>query len=358
LLSFSDSWIGLFQNGNIYENNINTSISRIDRLASRQDEIYYALDRSTATIYRFTVSPFTIDWTLQVQVPSTLAQRSGEILVRESDEALIYYDDEQVFLIGDMGTEGTIINKKKIGDGTGLYVEATGELNPDYTFLRWRQALGEEILWSSSSSSSSSLSSVSDPSSSSSSFGLTSSSSSSSIGYSSSSSSLGESSSSSSGGKSSSSSSSLDSSSSSSNLSSSSSSSSLDSSSSSSSFGFSSESSASEYNSWECVAGANCVHFDNWVLNGTNDTNTDNGTLYAYTYRASPWTTRAIWIYKSSSHPTSAPFADPDLVASTSWTGAPSTSLIISQNGSGISGSVDILSTFYTNESLTLFGSV
>ena len=168
-VSFSDEYIGLFQAGVLNDTYITSTISNIDRLASRRDGVFYALKRSIATIYRFTVAPFSIDWTLQIQVPLTAAQENGEIIVRESDDALIYYDDEQIFLIGDLGTSGSLANKINIGDGSGIFVEAASEFKSDYTFLRWRQVVGEEIAWSSSSSSSSSNSSSSSSSSNSSS---------------------------------------------------------------------------------------------------------------------------------------------------------------------------------------------
>jgi hypothetical protein len=152
LTVFGDNFIGLFQNGTFNPYYINTVTLRMDRLASRRDVVHYALNRNSSIIYRFQLNPFIINW--QLGIDST-SPSSGEIIVRESDDALIFYDNEQILLIGDLGTEGVIVNGMEIGNGAGLFVEATDEFNPDYTFLRWRQASGEKILWSSSSSSSS-----------------------------------------------------------------------------------------------------------------------------------------------------------------------------------------------------------
>lgn len=203
-VAFSNNYIGLFENGILNATYADTLVTSVDRLVKRSDNIYYALDRSSATIYRFSsFSPLVKQWEFQVYNPLEDYQGQGEIFVRESDDALIYYDCKDVYLIGDMQTEGTVIYHRYIGGDNCLFVESTGEFNPECTFLRWRQVTGESLEWSSSSSSSSSFSSISSLSTSSSS-----SESSSSQSYSSSSSSSQDSSSSSSVGESSSSSSS------------------------------------------------------------------------------------------------------------------------------------------------------
>lgn len=194
LVAFSNNFIGLYQNGVLNETYINSTIPTIDRLVNRQDGVYYGLDRSSATIYRFTINPFTIDWHYNVLNVTSEYQRKGEIIVRESDDTLIYYDMQKIFVIADIGSSATIVNYIPIGDSNSLFVNINGQHSAEYTSLRWRQVSGDELEQSSSSSSSSSSSegySSSSSSSSSSSFGYSSSSSSSSssIGFSSSSSS-------------------------------------------------------------------------------------------------------------------------------------------------------------------------
>ena len=235
LVSFSTSWLGRLLNGTLNEGFVNTTINSIDQVISSSEGLFYALDRKLGILYKFSLYPFTIQWQLSVN-----PNLNGEILIRESDNAVIYYDNQYLSVILDANTYAEVIDRMEIENNS--MVTISPEHKPEYSFLRWRQVTGSNIEQSSSSSSYSSSSSSLSSLSSSSSSSISSSSSSYIVNWSSSSSSSSVSSSSSS---SSSSFSSSSSSSSSSESSSSSSSSSVSSSSSSSSLSSESSSSSS-----------------------------------------------------------------------------------------------------------------
>lgn len=159
-----DTWVAITHGANKFISIANSSdlpvgilggrIGKLDTIYSRRNGSFYGLDRKNTIIYKFSIDPFSIIWSFQVQGPKNSSQINGSLLVRESDETILYYDDEQIFLIGDLDDEAVLINRRKIGSGNGNLIELSSQSNPSSTFLRWRVVEGEELIWSSSTSSS------------------------------------------------------------------------------------------------------------------------------------------------------------------------------------------------------------
>ena len=138
LVCYGDNYLGLFDNGILNETYINTGLTYISRIASRRDGIIYALDSNISTLYRIAIDPFNIDWSLNL---SNL-NNDSDILVKESDNCIIVYDNESLFYVGDMDTSGIVINNKNIDNE---FTVSYGEFNPSYSFMRWRQVDGNEL---------------------------------------------------------------------------------------------------------------------------------------------------------------------------------------------------------------------
>ena len=85
------------------------------------------------------------------------------LIYRESNKTVILSNNDMVWVIRDDTSNGVILTKMLIpGDGVSKTI-SSGEFNPEFTYLRYRQVSGRELEQSSSSSSLSSESSSSSP---------------------------------------------------------------------------------------------------------------------------------------------------------------------------------------------------
>jgi len=149
LVCYGDNYLGLFENGILNDIYIDTGLAYISKIASRRDGVVYALDNNISTVYRISIDPFNIDWSLNVND----LNGDGDILVKESDNCIVIYDNESIFYVGDMETSGIVINNENINNE---FTVSYGEFNASHSFMRWRQVYGDVLDRSSSSSSSSS----------------------------------------------------------------------------------------------------------------------------------------------------------------------------------------------------------
>jgi len=92
---------------------------------------------------------------------------SGNIMLRESDSTIIYYDDNNICLIRDDGDTGIILNNLSIEGQGELKIEISGEYNATHAYIRPTMIAAASLMVSSSSSSTHSQSSSSSSSSSS-----------------------------------------------------------------------------------------------------------------------------------------------------------------------------------------------
>lgn len=272
LATHGDNWITQFDGSTVNSAYVDASPYEFCEITKGKENEYFAIDKSTSKLVKFELDfdfpGFSMLWEISLQ---DFNFANTGILYRGSNRTVVLNDNEMVYVIRDDQTSGHIISKSFIPGEGATIVSASGEFNPEFTYLRYRQVSGDD-LEQTSSSSLSSLSTDSSESSTSSSSSSLGTSSSSSIGTSSSSSSFGTSSSSSRG--TSSSSSSFGTSSSSSLITSSSSS--LKTSSSSSSNG---TSSSSSYGENELV---NYVQFgwENLIVTPDYDYNDDYVTVW------------------------------------------------------------------------------
>jgi hypothetical protein len=193
LVTFNNSYIGLFSSGSLNETYINTSRSNVKRLAGGNSD-FYLFDNYLKDLVKFSI-PYSEEWVEEEGVLN-----AEEMMYRESDSSILINSGSHIYSYKDQSKN---LGSVKI-NGDDLIFGISGENTNSAISYRYRPIYGEEALdqssssSSSSSSNSSSSSSSSSSNSSSSSSSNSSSSSSSSDGYSSSSSSSNSSSSSSS----------------------------------------------------------------------------------------------------------------------------------------------------------------
>lgn len=161
-IAFSDTWIGRYAGGVLNENFINTGLSRVTKVVRNTVGEFYIFNSLTNELVKYDGG---IEWTYVL--PDYSLRGRGCICLRESDSTIIYYNNENIHVVRDDLTKGTLLKSLSISTSSdNLRIVIGGEFNPAYTYLRARTVSPPEILQSSSSSSESS-SSVSSSSSSS-----------------------------------------------------------------------------------------------------------------------------------------------------------------------------------------------
>ena len=253
LVVFGDNYIGKYQNGILEEECYDAGISNVNKIEKSTESEYYILNQVTNQLIKLSGitlcdvenSSSSIDISSSssssggsivswiYDLPDYALRYEGDIVLRESDRSIIYYNNTNIHLIRDDLTSAVLINSLALSGSGRISVAISGEFNPIYADIRARTVSAGDLDYSSSSSSSS--------------LEYSSSSSTSSLEYSSSSSS----------------------SNSSSSFSSSSSSSFSSSSSSSFSSSSSSSSSSSLYDCPECILDYSCVTVPNMTTNTT-----------------------------------------------------------------------------------------
>jgi len=102
-------------------------------------------------------------WTYDL--PDYSSRQHGNIILRESDGTVIYWNNQNIYLIRDDDTDATLLNHTVISGGAIMSVVSSGEFNATYSYVRSRTVDGSDLDQTSSSSSVSSSSSSSSSSS-------------------------------------------------------------------------------------------------------------------------------------------------------------------------------------------------
>lgn len=93
-------------------------------------------------------------------LPEFDSRFEGNILLRESDGTVIFWNNETLHVIRDDETQGTLLNSVEIEGIGDIKASISGEFNPIYSYIRARTVSERELDQSSSSSTSSSSSSI------------------------------------------------------------------------------------------------------------------------------------------------------------------------------------------------------
>lgn len=167
LLSFSDNWIGQYSLGVINNEYFDSGISIVDSILINSSLDYYLLNRDLNKIYKYRL--VSVVWTSiwESYLPDYSLRYSGNILMRESDDKVIYYNNENIYMV--RGEDGLVSNGVEIAGDGDLHVSIGNEFLANCCYMRYRTVDGRELDQSSSSSSSSMSSGSSNSSSSSSS---------------------------------------------------------------------------------------------------------------------------------------------------------------------------------------------
>ncbi len=149
LVAFSNNWIGQFSDGVLNETYINTGLSNVDRIVNSTSSKYYILNKTTNQLVRYQSG---VVWTFNL--PDYSLRQDGNIYFRESDEVVIYYNNENIYIIRDDVTYATLMNSLIISSASGdISIVINNEFNPAYSYIRARTVTGKELEQSSSSSS-------------------------------------------------------------------------------------------------------------------------------------------------------------------------------------------------------------
>ena len=157
LVALNDKWIGYFSGGILNENYIDTGLSNVTKIKKNVDSDIYILEQSSNTLYKF-INP-NIIWSFTL--PDFDKRYEGDIIIRESDECIIYSNDDTIYTIRDDGNRATLINELSIGTTGSIRTLINSMSRPEYSCMRIRTLSGQELDVSSSWSSSSSSSSIS-----------------------------------------------------------------------------------------------------------------------------------------------------------------------------------------------------
>ncbi len=164
LVAFSDEYLGQYSGGVLDETYIATGLSSVDKITSDINGNIYILNRTDNQLVKYNAG---VIWTFDL--PDYGLRADGQIILRESDGNIVYYNNTNLHVVRDDTTKGTLLNSLEISSSGNLKALISGEFNVSYSYVRARMVTGRELDQSSSSSFSSSSSSSVDSSSSSSS---------------------------------------------------------------------------------------------------------------------------------------------------------------------------------------------
>lgn len=153
LLAFSDNWVGQYLSGVINNEYLNSGIENVDSILVNSSLKYYLLNRDLNKLYKyeFVSTVWTNIW--EVYLPDYSLRESGNILLREADNKIIYYNNENIYMV--RGEDGLVYNGVEISGDGDLHVSIGNEFLNSYCYMRYRTVDGRELDQSSSSSSSS-----------------------------------------------------------------------------------------------------------------------------------------------------------------------------------------------------------
>ena len=151
LVAFSNPMIGQYSGGVLTENYINSGMTDVRKITGNSAYGYFFFNSLTNELVKYDGG---IIWTYSL--PDFALRYQGDIIFRESDRMVLYYNNSNVHFIRDDLTSATLMNTLAI-DGDGDMIVGLGsQWNPAYCYARYRQVTGTILDQSSSSSSSSS----------------------------------------------------------------------------------------------------------------------------------------------------------------------------------------------------------
>ena len=86
-------------------------------------------------------------------LPEYDSRFEGNIILRESDGTIVYWNNNNIYLIRDDTTHAIIYNSITVPGAGEIKTTISGEFNPAYSYLRTRTVTGSDLNQSSSSSS-------------------------------------------------------------------------------------------------------------------------------------------------------------------------------------------------------------
>ena len=149
LLVDGSTAIGKFDNGayNSSYNSISPYNASAIQVASSGD--YYILDKTNSLLLKYVNDALVWPFALTGNMPTS------NILLRESEGVIIYYDKNNSYTIRDDGASAKLIFSAHIGNGIKADVVGSNHFSSSHVFGRARQVYGDTLPLSSSSSSSS-----------------------------------------------------------------------------------------------------------------------------------------------------------------------------------------------------------
>jgi hypothetical protein len=152
LVAFSNGYIGRYSNGTLDPSYISVPISNIDKIVKNNAGDIYILNRSSNQLSKYNVG---ILWT--IDLPDYALRYDSNILLREADQSIIYYNNASMHLIR---SDAHLLGSLSISGSGNLRVLDSNIDNKSF-YIRARHIDAQDVDQSSSSSLSSSSSSIS-----------------------------------------------------------------------------------------------------------------------------------------------------------------------------------------------------
>ena len=151
-MAFSNGYIGKYQAGALIPNYIFVPITNIDKIVKNNTGDIYILNRSSNQLSKYNVG---VLWT--IDLPDYALRSEGNILLREADQSIIYYNNTNMHLIR---SDAYLLSSLPITGSGNLRVLDSNIDNRSF-YIRARHIDAQDVDQSSSSSFSSSSSSSS-----------------------------------------------------------------------------------------------------------------------------------------------------------------------------------------------------
>lgn len=151
-MAFGNQYIGSFDGGIINSTWIDTGLTGVERFEIATDGNFYLLNRTDNQLVKHSGPGGSVTWTFDL--PDDALASTGEILLRESDSVILYWNNSAtVYAVHDTGSDAELLKSISI-PGTGpLSVVVSGQQNPASAYVRHMQSSGTGLDQSSSTSS-------------------------------------------------------------------------------------------------------------------------------------------------------------------------------------------------------------
>lgn len=151
LVATSNQLVGRYSAGVLDESYINSGMTEVRKIVGNSGYGYFFFNAIDNELVKYDGG---IIWTYTL--PDFSLRYEGNMVFRESDRMVVFYNDSNIYFIRDDLTSASLINTLPIDGNGDMLVEIGSQYSPIYCYARHRQVDGIILDQSSSSSSSSS----------------------------------------------------------------------------------------------------------------------------------------------------------------------------------------------------------